>query len=522
MNRLQFRGEEGMALVLSVLIMAVLTITVVSLVAYTSATSRDASIKRSGQDAYAYAEAGLNLAMSQIASHYYDASGKPINNTVAGSASWTTGGSQQSASSTAPCTSSSTCVTWSTTWTASTSGLGVTKGTWAITATGRVPNPTGPASRVTRMVTSKVDVTAPPEKVNTPLYWNMIFSGQGPTTGCDMTIGQGVNFKNAVYVQGNLCLGQQGAVEAPATLTVGGWFDKGGGTGHLGQKPGLGSGPLDKLTIVGSCDGSRSLTTACGLTTQKVSGVWVESNEKANKSGTIWVKQGQFANALTRIPNPTVDFSRVYKESYGGSCTSSPTQTPQPALDGNTKADAYAPDGDAGTFNLAPWFSYSCTTPSGSLVWNASTGRLTITGSVYIDGSIATSSNATVLYGGAGALYATGAVTFGNNTLICTTGFSGSACDTAATWDPDTNMLLIAAGGDVNGQNLRGYQGGIYSSTKIDVGGGQTNVQGPLVTPGQIVPGQQAGSQFNISVIISDAPGADPPHYVLSNAYDNG
>jgi Tfp pilus assembly protein PilX len=522
MNRLRLGDEDGIALVIAVLVMAVLTISVVSLVQYTSASSRDATSKRSGQNAYAYAEAGLNLALSQIASHYYDASGNPSNNTVAGSSAWTTSGSQQAPSSAVTCSSTTTCVTWSTTWTASSTGLGITKGTWWITATGRVPNPTGAGTSISRVATAKLNVTAPPEQVQTPAYWNMIYSGQGPTSDCDMTLGQGVNFKNPVYIQGNLCLGQQGAVEAPATLVVGGWFDKGGGQGHLGLKPGTGSGPLDQLTIAGSCDGSRSLTTACGLSSKKVSGEWVETNDKPGKPGTIWVKQGQFANALTRMSDPAVDFPARYKESYGGSCTSNPTQTPQPALDGSTKADLYAADSDAGTFNLAPWYSYTCTTPSGSLAWNASTGRLTISGTVYIDGNVVTNSNATVLYSGTAALYATGTTTFGNNTVICSTGFSGSGCDTSATWDPNANLLLIVSGSDVNGQNLRGFQGGLYSKTKIDVGGGQTNVQGPMVTPGQIVPGQQAGSQFSISLIISGAPGAPPPHYVLSNTFDNG
>jgi Tfp pilus assembly protein PilX len=520
MRRLQPRDESGMALVIAVLVMAVLSISVVSLVEYTSATSRDATSKRSGQSAFAYAEAGLNLALSQIASHYYDASGNPTNNTVAGSSAWTTSGSQQSPSSTTACSSSTTCVTWTTVWTPSATGLGVAKGTWSITATGRVQNPTGAAGAVSRVAKAKINVTAPPEQVQTPVYWNMIFSGQGPTTDCDMTIGQGVNFKNALYIQGNLCLGQQGAVEAPATLTVGGWFDKGGGQGHLGLKPGTGS-PLDSLTIVGSCDGSRSLVVACGLTSKKVNGVWVETNDKANKSGTIWVAQGQFFNGLTRMSNPAVDFPRNYKESFGGSCTSNPTQNPQPALDGSTKADLYAADRDAGTFNLAPFFSYTCTTPSGSIAWNASTSTLTIAGNVYIDGDLVTTGGQ-IRYSGTAALYVTGTATFGNNTAICATGFSGSTCDTATTWDPTANMLLIVAGGDVSGQNLRGYQGGIYSGTKIDVGGGQTNVQGPLVTPGQIIPGQQAGSQFTINTIISGAPGAPPPHYVLSSTYDNG
>jgi Tfp pilus assembly protein PilX len=524
-RRLRLGNDDGIALVMALGIMLVLSITLTSVIFFTSSTSRDASSTKSGQTAYALAEAGVNNAASQIASHYYDSSNSPNNTTIAGSSAWTASGSQQSPSNTSACTTSSTCMTWSATWTpAGARPLGVGRGTWTITSTARVGNPTGPgASPVTRTLQANVGVQAPPEEVPSPSVWDYVYSGKGPTNGCDMALDQQVTFTSPLYVAGNLCLTSGGAVEAPGTVVVGGWFDR-GQNGYLGQTPGGGTaGPLPTMTIVKSCDNLRTAT-PCALTQQTVNGQQVWSNQTYNgngtvrKNGTIWATT--FSNAIASpISPPAIDFDARYLESSPSSCTTSPTQSPQLALDGNIVAPNFA-NGDAGTFNLAPNFSYTCTTPSGSLAWNASSSTLTINGNIYVDGNLATSNNASLTYSGSGAIYVTGTATFGNNTYICATSVGGGSCSDP--WDPSQEMLLIVAQSDVNGQNLRGFQGGIYSGTKIDVGGGHSNVEGPLVTPGEILPGQQAGSTFpDLTLIMSGAPGAPPPHYVLTNVYNN-
>jgi Tfp pilus assembly protein PilE len=157
--------------------MLVITVMVTSVIAYTSADSRDASVKQSGQSTFALAEAGVNQALAQLYSHYYASSGAANNNSTVYSSSWFTGtASQQSPSSSAACTATSTCMSWSVvSWTPS-GGSGVTKGTLVLQGQGRVPNPTG-GTALTRTVTENVDVRQPPQLVQTPSYWSELYTG---------------------------------------------------------------------------------------------------------------------------------------------------------------------------------------------------------------------------------------------------------------------------------------------------------------------------------------------------------
>ncbi len=75
--------------------------------------------------------------------------------------------------------------------------------------------------------------------------------------------------------------------------------------------------------------------------------------------------------------------------------------------------------------------------------------------------------------------------------------------------------MLILAKGQVSGKNVNA-QSGFYSDSNIDFGSGQTEIDGPLVTPFQIFPGQQAASGFpDIKYVYSGAPNAPLPNYTL-------
>src|SRR5919201_2532477 len=82
------KREEGIALIVALGILMVLSIMLTSIIYYTSSSSRDASRSHAGQKAYALAEAALNDAAAQIAANYYDASGTANNTATAGSQSW--------------------------------------------------------------------------------------------------------------------------------------------------------------------------------------------------------------------------------------------------------------------------------------------------------------------------------------------------------------------------------------------------------------------------------------------------
>src|SRR5262245_9811691 len=62
--------ERGIALVMALGFLFVLTLLFATVVFVTTAGSQDAEAKNAGQKAYALAEAGLNSAFAQLAPHY--------------------------------------------------------------------------------------------------------------------------------------------------------------------------------------------------------------------------------------------------------------------------------------------------------------------------------------------------------------------------------------------------------------------------------------------------------------------
>ena len=207
---------------LAIVTTSVVSVLVVAMLSFTSASSRDASLKDAGKSAYALGEAGVSQALAQLASHYYrdnspnapspdQPDGKtPINGSTAFSSSWfATTNSQKSSTDGSPCTYdgtgrlTSTCVTWSVTYTYAPQGI--TRGTITIVGTGSVPNPTG-ASPVVRRLTTYLDVQKKPKLVKTPDYWKENYTGAGPTNSCDFILDNGVQITASLYTAGNLCL----------------------------------------------------------------------------------------------------------------------------------------------------------------------------------------------------------------------------------------------------------------------------------------------------------------------------
>ncbi|MGH3025121.1 MAG: hypothetical protein ACRDLR_01565, partial [Gaiellaceae bacterium] len=182
-----------------------------------------------------------------------------------------------------------------------------------------------------------------------------------------------------------------------------------------------------------------------------------------------------------------------------------------------------------GTFNLTPQTSgsdYSCTTDSGSISWSESSEKLTVAGNVYINGDLnIDTKNNIVTYTGMGNIYVAGdgtlgEVTFANNSYLCVASKSGDCnFNDLSTWDTTKNLLIILAHSNIAAKNLH-LQGGLYSDTLIDLGSGQTETQGPLVSPQLINPAQQAAGSFpSISVMESGPPGTSDPPFQLGKPY---
>jgi Tfp pilus assembly protein PilX len=501
----RLRSEQGIALVLAILVLTIVSILATAVIAYTTTNQQDAASKKSGVSAYALAQAALSNATAQLTSHYYDSTGQPFDNTTSlttMASLWAPvapngGVGQQSPSSAAACTASSTCMTWSgalrcpatvtcagggTTFTPS----GVKQAAWHITATGKVPNPSGPGL-LTRTITVDIPVEAPPAKAPAPDIFKSVYSGAS-STGCDLTTGQGVNFSSPVYVVGNLCMDQHSSIVAGpenlGKLVVGGWMD-------VNQHANVGASttPLASVDVAKSCDASHSAT-PCTLTQPAGQSYYTDG------AGTI------FATAYSNSPSfptpPTVNWTQRQTDRGSWSCTNGHSLT-------------------AATFNLTGT-SYTCTTESGTLSWDGTT--LTINGNIYVDGSMNVGGD--FLYSGLGAVYAGGAISVANNTSICVGSTDNHDCPSGNDWpDVADNFLLLLGKAGISGSNVS-IEGGFYSDGTIDFGSGQTNIYGPIVTPGTILPGQQAASGFpNIIDLFTGAPGTPQPYWVLG-APQNG
>jgi hypothetical protein len=125
------------------------------------------------------------------------------------------------------------------------------------------------------------------------------------------------------------------------------------------------------------------------------------------------------------------------------------------------------------------------TPPSGLLAWNATTKTLTISGTVFIDGSAKVSNGSVNSYNGYGTLYLSG--TFLIDGTMCAAIVSG-ACNFAS-WNPDKDLFMVVAngsGGQINPgdsvmmNNNWSWQGGLYGTNAVEFGNND-NVDGPLV-----------------------------------------
>ena len=187
-------------------ILLVLTITVTSVITYTGAGSRGASLDESGQRSYALAEAGINNALSVLSKTGTEPTGIGAQPSAAGDPYSTTttyanGGT----------------ATWGATYVPATR-------TWTIKSIGSTPNPTGPeASAVTRTLYADVTIPAPP------------YSFVQLDDSCDkhelvIRSSGTLNVTNAIYT--NSCnashdafdiFGTGGTISAPDIRVVGGW-----------------------------------------------------------------------------------------------------------------------------------------------------------------------------------------------------------------------------------------------------------------------------------------------------------
>ncbi len=451
-----WRRQAGSALVISLGTLSVLTIVGTAVIVESSSNERHARLSEGRISTSALADAGINEAMSVLS--------KPGNNPL-----------NPFLLSQHTSTYENGTVTWSGT-------LDATTSTWSLTSTGKVKNPSAGGDLV-RTITAQAPVTVAPNRPLESPAWNYIYASATGST-CDMTIQQSVQVSSPLYVRGNLCL------QNTATIT---------------------NGPLDvlgRLTMYQNGNTVGSVTAAIGEAHIKGGCVWKANPLHSPCSPLDGVFAVQIDAAPPEIPVPPADWQNWYLNASPGpsSPCSSPTGTP-PTFDNDQARN----NSVAASFNLTPTLSYSCRAAGGELSWDAATKRLTVRGTIFIDGSAKIDNGFVNTYQGQAALYLSGTLLVHNSALCAVV--SGSSC-TASGWDPNTRMLVVAAqgtAGQVPGTDSvqlvsSGFEGALYGIGAIDI---DTTSQaiGPLIGS-TVMLGQSVTTSFPpIAIVPAGTPG---------------
>jgi Tfp pilus assembly protein PilX len=399
MTRRLVRNEEGVALVLALMAMVVLSTLAAGLLVVVSVNHRSSLQSLNAKKAFGIAEVGLAYAEGNV----YGAAAAHGTPTT-GSTTFTQDGG-------------------SGTYWASVAGDGHT---WTMHGQGTYGG-------VTRQVSAQADVPSPVTVSNSGV-WNYLYA-DSVTGSCPTTIGGSTTVAVPVLTRGNLCLQSQ---FSGAQLEVGGNLVVSGGKGQVGTS----ASKVPNLYVGGTCDG---VTTGTGVCDGGHSPIYA-----TNTSTTLPVTPQM----------PPLNLSNVYSSANPGPGTGHGCQTgsnvPSPFFD----SDSTLNNGLA-TVNLFPATAYDCINGANEISWQpgvTTTGAhpcpsgncLYVNGTFYFDGSLSLSGNSTILYSGTGTLYFTGTISTAGGIHLC-----GVANCTSA-WNTDNAAMVFVAGcwADTTGTSL--------------------------------------------------------------------
>lgn len=459
----RLRDERGFSLVFSLLTVLVTTVTLTSVVQYTTANSRTANRSDADQIAYSLAEAGLNngaAVLSKQGVSALDPTLLPGSEPADSDPTYTRkydGGTSK----------------W---W-------GVLVGhQWLMHGRGIVTDPAG-GPTVSRHVTSTIKIQPTlSQELNSNSFNYMFAKSTTAADGCDVTLRNSVVVDTSLFILGGLCFENSASIQKAAapdlTSLVVGETIQFKGTGSVGAS---GAG-IAEAHVVGGCriGSSGAYTNPCTSATR----VWADAID---------------SNTVVNDGGPTADFAFWYanaKPGPGEFCTTGySTGTPSTRFEaaGSTTMSPAAGPYSAGTFNLTPATDYTCryydVPPAqndllGELSWNAATKRLSVKGVVFIDGSATVANNAVNQYVGQGTLYLAGTFVISGTSQLCG-GVAGGVCDFAS-WDPNSAMLgLITNGHDASNYGVRllnsaRFQGSVYATYDVELQN-TTQFDGPIV-----------------------------------------
>jgi hypothetical protein len=469
----RLREERGMTLPLALAMLMVLSLTTAGTIVYTSSNQRHSTQSRAEEEALHLAEAGVNNALAVLSHDDTDAANDVALTEPAGT----------------PCPDGSNCFeqTYSTghvRWKGQyvTEGVG---GRWLIESWGYAQNPSPGLADIRRYLKASVSVVASPSQVVNASGWKFVLAaGTSNATTCDVTLSQSAHIDSPFYVAGNLCLRQTSKVyepdaNDPVWLIVKGKLEIPQGTAPNQARVGeTSSQPISKVEIGGGC--TTNITTAghaCSPASPTLDRVWTTSLTNG---------------APTTIDKPPADYAGFYQSANPGPTRPcNPANANAPIFDNNGVINL-ATNGSVGTIRITPsTTSYSCIGRDsngvivGRMDWNASTRHLTVSGVMYIDGSVIMDNNVLITYSGSATLYLSGTFTLSGGSQRFCAAWTGTNCNFDA-WNPNQDLLIIVAqgrnadGDSIIFQNAVQWQGGFYAEGNINLGESSLS-EGPMM-----------------------------------------
>jgi hypothetical protein len=507
----RFRDERGMALVMALAISMVLSLGAASLVVYTTSNQKSAHRNKATSEAFNLAEAGLGRALAILAN---PANNSQVTNTV----------TPLLPGSSSPTVDSSYGTGRTVKWYGSYTQTSFAGGYWKVVGIGQVTSPSAPGGLVTRQVRAFVAVSPETKQDNVTDAWSYIYA-KHTGSQCDMTFTNNSDVNASIYAAGNFCLQTPTSISGPASgtapqvrLYVQGYLKK-------AKQVSVGTNP-QPLTVVGLANGCYDDYNFSNNTGSQYNTNACNSARKIYPNAT---------STVPNIPAPVADFAGWYPWASPGPNNPCTTAVNAPAFDDDvvnpTNVLASRDNGLTTVFDLTPATSYTCKTAIGELSWNASTGKLTVNGTIYIDGSAAVQGKI-VDYDGVASIYLSGTFLV-KNAWLCGR-VSGGACDETA-WlnDGDNRDILVVAaeekglgGSTPQSQVAAGdsiqvassqFQGALYGKYAVEMSQA-SRMQGPIISDTTIF-NQTGGSPFPVLAKVPfGTPGNPITKYILSSA----
>lgn len=383
------RDETGIALVMALGIMLVLTIALTTVIALTADGARDAGRTNAAQKAHSLAEAGVNNALAQLTAYYPSALKQG-----------TSGGSLSGG----PTTYDGVTVSWS-------GAFNPITGRWELVGTGTVKNPTG-GSNIVRTATAKISLT------DVTPYSRFGIYASDPTAGCT-TLAGGISVNVPVYVAS--CLTTNGNYGTyPAKIwepnTPASVFVQVGGTLTVNNNAPIGTTvkPI-KFVAAGSIVGAGNIHAGA-------------------------------SPALPLLGELHVDAQAIYSRANwsGATCTLGTQPFDNDNIRNNSKLTINLLTLNSYTNCIA---KDAANNVIGKLSWNQATKQMVIDGTIFFDGDLNVGTNDFMQYSGSGTIYFNGKVNIQG--VLCGPGlqsiFDAVTGSCNMKWDPNEGTMMIVA-----------------------------------------------------------------------------